>query len=350
MALIDDVSGFEDPYLRRTWGELGAVESVAEAGGRCEVSVALGYPAAGYRGRLAQRLAEVVGVPIDLELAFRPPALSEGRAVRGVRNIVAVASGKGGVGKSTTAVNLALALEREGARVGVLDADIYGPSLGIMLGVPPGRRPEVRDEKFFVPIKAHGIVAMSMSFLVTRETPMVWRGPMASGALTQLLNQTLWDDLDYLIVDMPPGTGDIQLTLSQQAAVAGAVIVTTPQDLALQDAIKGIEMFRKVGVPVLGIIENMGLHVCPQCGHESHIFGAGGGERAAREYHTSLLATLPLSVDIRAQTDAGVPTVAADPEGRIAAIYRDAARHMAARLWQVARDASAAPTIAVTDD
>jgi ATP-binding protein involved in chromosome partitioning len=350
MAAADRVRSFADPYLGASWGELGAVESVREADGGCEVVVSLGYPAAGRHAELERALSERTGTPVALTLKFRPPALSQGRSMRGVRNIVAVASGKGGVGKSTTAVNLALALEREGGRVGVLDADIYGPSLGIMLGVPAGRRPDVKDEKFFVPIKAHGVAAMSMSFLVTRETPMVWRGPMASGALTQMLNQTLWDDLDYLVVDMPPGTGDIQLTLAQQAAVAGAVIVTTPQDLALQDAIKGIEMFRKVGVPVLGIVENMGLHVCPKCGHESHIFGSGGGERAARDYDTVLLATLPLSLDIRAQADSGRPTVAADPEGRIAAIYRDAARHLAARLWQIARSASAAPTIAVSDD
>ncbi len=238
-------------------------------------------------------------------MGFDAPTLSASPNLRGVKNIVAIASGKGGVGKSTTAVNLALALAREGAKVGILDADIYGPSLGIMLGVPVGQRPEVKDEKFFLPIKAHGLQAMSMSFLVTKETPMVWRGPMASSALTQMLSQTLWDRLDYLVVDMPPGTGDIQLTLSQRAAVAGAVIVTTPQDIALQDAAKGIEMFRKVTVPVLGIVENMGLHVCPECGHESHIFGAGGGERIARDYDTVLLATLPLAIEIREQADSG---------------------------------------------
>jgi ATP-binding protein involved in chromosome partitioning len=350
MAVADRVLSFADPYLGTTWGELGAIASARDGARGCEVEAELGYPAAGLERELERALAAHVGAPVALKLRFAPPALSAGRAAVGVRNIVAVASGKGGVGKSTTAVNLALALDREGARVGVLDADIYGPSLGIMLGVPAGRRPDVEEGKFFVPVKAHGLATMSMSFLVTRETPMVWRGPMASGALTQLLNQTRWDTLDYLIVDMPPGTGDIQLTLSQQAAVAGAVIVTTPQDLALQDAIKGIEMFRKVGVPVLGIVENMGLHVCPQCGHESHIFGSGGGERTAREYDTVLLATLPLAGEIRAQADAGCPTVAAVPEGRLSLVYRDAARHLAARLWQVARSASQAPTIAVSDD
>jgi ATP-binding protein involved in chromosome partitioning len=219
-----------------------------------------------------------------------------------------------------------------------------------MLGVPVGQRPEVKDEKFFVPIKAHGLQAMSMSFLVTKETPMVWRGPMASSALTQMLGQTAWDRLDYLVVDMPPGTGDIQLTLSQRAKVAGAVIVTTPQDIALQDAAKGIEMFRKVTVPVLGIVENMGLHICPKCGHESHIFGAGGGERIARDYGTVLLATLPLASEIREQVDSGRPTVAVDPDGALARAYRDGARHLAARLWQIARGAATAPRISMSDD
>ncbi len=234
--------------------------------------------------------------------------------------------------------------------MGILDADIYGPSLGIMLGVPVGKRPEVSDEKFFVPIKAHGLQSMSMSYLVTKETPMVWRGPMASSALTQMLTQTRWDRLDYLIVDMPPGTGDIQLTLSQRAKLAGAVIVTTPQDIALQDAAKGIEMFAKVDVPVLGIVENMGLHICPACGHESHIFGAGGGARIAQTYGTHLLATLPLAMQIREQADAGTPTVAVDPDGLLAASYREGARHLAARLWQIARRAAAAPTISMSED
>lgn len=350
MSVNRVVESFEDPYLRRTWGDLGAVMNVAESGAQVAVEVELGYPAVGLKDQLQARLMELVGKPVNLTLRFSPPELSAGRNVRGVRNIVAVASGKGGVGKSTTAVNLALALSAEGARVGILDADIYGPSLGIMLGIPAGQRPQVKDEKMFVPIKAHGIVAMSMSFLVTRETPMVWRGPMASGALNQMLNQTLWDGLDYLIVDMPPGTGDIQLTLSQQAAVAGAVIVTTPQDLALQDAVKGIEMFRKVGVEVLGIVENMGLHLCPKCGHESHIFGSGGGARTAKMYDVALLATLPLSLEIREQTDSGRPTVAADPQGRVSAIYRDAARHTAARLWQIARNADAPTAISISDD
>jgi len=344
------LDAFPDPYLGETWQSMGALRRVEHRRDVVEVEAVLGYPAQGLESDLRERLSAAVGAQVQLSLSFEPPALSGGPNLPGVKNIVAIASGKGGVGKSTTAVNLALALAREGARVGILDADIYGPSLGIMLGVAPGQRPEVKDEKAFVPIKAHGLQAMSMSFLVTKQTPMVWRGPMASSALTQRLAQTLWDRLDYLVVDMPPGTGDIQLTLSQRAAVAGAVIVTTPQDIALQDAVKGIEMFRKVTVPVLGIVENMGLHVCPNCGHESHIFGAGGGERVAHDYGTVLLATLPLASEIREQADSGRPTVAEDPEGRVARAYRDGARHMAARLWQVARGATAAPRISMTDD
>jgi ATP-binding protein involved in chromosome partitioning len=342
---------FPDPFLGRAWGALGAIRSVERApDGHLDVRVALGYPARGLNVELAARLSAAVGAAVTLALEFEPPALSERPDVHGVRNIVAVASGKGGVGKSTTAVNLALALAAEGARVGILDADIYGPSIGTMLGVAEGRRPEVRDEKFFVPIRSLGIEAMSMSFLVTPQTPVVWRGPMASGALQQMLGQTLWGDLDYLIVDMPPGTGDIQLTLAQRSAVAGAVIVTTPQDLALQDARKGIEMFRKVSVPVLGVIENMGLHLCPNCGHASHIFGAGGGERISRDYGTILLASLPLAAEIREHADSGRPTVSADPEGPLAAVYRQAARHLAARLWELAAGAAPAPEISFDDD
>ena len=350
MATIEALDRFADPYLGATWQSLGALRRVEQRGDAVQIDVVLGYPAEGLKDDLTQRLSAAVGARVELTLGYDAPTLSASPNVRGVKNIVAIASGKGGVGKSTTAVNLALSLAREGAKVGILDADIYGPSLGIMLGVPVGQRPEVKDEKFFLPIKAHGLQAMSMSFLVTKETPMVWRGPMASSALTQMLSQTLWDRLDYLVVDMPPGTGDIQLTLSQRAAVAGAVIVTTPQDIALQDAAKGIEMFRKVTVPVLGIVENMGLHICPECGHESHIFGAGGGERIAHDYDTVLLATLPLAIEIREQADSGRPTVAADPEGRLARAYRDGARHLAARLWQIARGAAAAPRISMTDD
>jgi len=338
------VEQFEDPYLEVAWGELGA--RVLSSGN--QVAVTLGYPAEGAHGELTEKLGEFLGASVELDLRFQPPP---GRGSSRVKHIIAVASGKGGVGKSTTAVNLALALAREGAKVGLLDADIYGPSQGMMLGVPEGRRPEVREEKFFEPIKAHGIQAMSMSFLVDENTPMVWRGPMVSGALQQLLNQSLWDDLDYLMVDMPPGTGDIQLTLSQRVPVSGAVIVTTPQDIALLDARKGIEMFRKVDIPVLGVVENMSAFRCPKCGEISSIFGEGGGSRIAAETGAPLLAELPLDIAIREQADGGQPTVAQDPDGDIGLCYRDAARHMAARLWGLgAAEDKSALEISVVDD
>ena len=242
-----------------------------------------------------------------------------------VKHIIAVASGKGGVGKSTTAVNLALAMLNGGARVGLLDADIYGPSQQIMLGIPQEQKPEQQDGKFLLPVQAHGLATMSMGYLVTERTPMVWRGPMAGGALQEMFEQTLWGELDYLVIDMPPGTGDIQLTLSQKAQVAGAVIVTTPQDIALLDARKGIEMFAKVGIPVLGIVENMAVHVCSNCGHQDHIFGVEGGQRIAAEYGVELLGSLPLDPAIREQTDSGRPTVVSAPESAAAAVYREIA-------------------------
>ncbi len=242
-----------------------------------------------------------------------------------IKHIVAVASGKGGVGKSTTAVNLALALSAMGSRVGLLDADIYGPSQQLMLGIPSGHRPEQQGDQHLLPVEAYGLKTMSMGYLVDDRTPMVWRGPMAGGALAQMLEQTLWGELDYLVIDMPPGTGDIQLTLSQKAKVAGAVIVTTPQDIALLDARKGIEMFRKVDVPVLGIIENMSVHICSECGHHEHIFGQQGGDRMSKDYGVPLLASLPLTLSIREQTDAGRPTVVAAPQSPEAKLYLDAA-------------------------
>jgi len=265
-----------------------------------------------------------------------------------IRHIIAVASGKGGVGKSTTAVNLALALAADGARVGLLDADIYGPSQQLMLGVADSVRPEQAEGKWILPIQAHGIASMSMGYLVNERTPMVWRGPMAGGALQQLLEQTRWGELDYLVVDMPPGTGDIQLTLAQRAKLSGAVIVTTPQDIALLDARKGIEMFRKVSVPVLGIVENMAVHVCSQCGHVEHVFGSDGGQRIADAYEVPLLGSLPLALAIREQTDSGRPTVIADPDGSAARMYRSIAARVVAALE--AMPGSAGPHIAVSDD
>ena len=252
--------------------------------------------------------------------------------MKDVKHIIAVASGKGGVGKSTTSVNLALALAKQGAKVGMVDADVYGPSLPMMLGVSDGTRPEVFEQKFFVPVEAQGIKSMSMGYLATEQTPMVWRGPMASGALLQILTQTMWGELDYLVVDMPPGTGDIQLTLAQKAQLSGAVIVTTPQDIALLDARKAIEMFRKVNIPILGIVENMAVHSCSQCGHQEHIFGEGGGERVAAEYGTEVLGALPLSLDIREQADSGKPSVMSDPNGTAATAYGQIASKVAAIL------------------
>ncbi|MFT5483346.1 MAG: ATP-binding protein involved in chromosome partitioning [Halieaceae bacterium] len=265
-----------------------------------------------------------------------------------IKHIVAVASGKGGVGKSTTSVNLALALLAEGAQVGLLDADIYGPSQPLMLGVPPGTRPEQVDGQFLLPVMAHGLQTMSLGYLVTENTPMAWRGPMAGGALQQLLEQTRWDNLDYLVIDLPPGTGDIQLTLTQKASVSGALIVTTPQDIALIDARKAIEMFRKVEVPILGIVENMAVHICSECGHSDHLFGAEGGDRIAQEYGVPLLGSLPLARSIREQVDGGNPTVVADPDGAVTAIYRDIARQTM-QLLDTDRG-TAFPNIVIKDD
>ncbi len=265
-----------------------------------------------------------------------------------IKHIIAVASGKGGVGKSTTAVNLALALKARGASVGLLDADVYGPSQQIMLGVPEAQQPEQKDGKYLLPIQAHGLATMSMGYLVSERTPMVWRGPMAGGALQQMLEQTWWGELDYLVIDMPPGTGDIQLTLSQKARVSGAVIVTTPQDIALLDARKGIEMFAKVGIPVLGIVENMAVHTCSACGHQEHIFGAEGGQRIASEYGVTLLGALPLALSIREQTDSGRPTVVADPDSAEAASYLAIADRLAAALADTGPEG--APEIVISND
>jgi len=268
-----------------------------------------------------------------------------------IKHIVAVASGKGGVGKSTTAVNLALALRTLGAKVGLLDADIYGPSQQLMLGIPADQRPEQQGGQYLLPVMAFGLKTMSMGYLVNERTPMVWRGPMAGGALAQMLEQTLWGELDFLVIDMPPGTGDIQLTLSQKARVSGAVIVTTPQDIALLDARKGIEMFRKVDVPVLGIIENMAVHICSACGHREHIFGEHGGERIATDYGVPLLASLPLTLAIREQTDAGRPTVVSDPQSAAAGLYLQAAAAVQAAL-SGPRDTGVRqfPEIRISDD
>lgn len=328
-------------------GDVARIRVAEESGSAAEVAVELGYAAGtqltDYSGLVAGAIRSTVpGADPKVTITCRVTSRGVQRTLKpleNVRNIVAVASGKGGVGKSTTAANLALALQIEGGRVGVLDADIYGPSQPLMFGLT-GQRPTSTDGKTMNPLIGYGVQVMSIGFLIDADQPMVWRGPMVTSALVQLLQQTLWDDLDYLVVDMPPGTGDIQLTLSQQVPVSGAVIVTTPQDIALLDARKGLQMFRKVGVPVLGVVENMSTHICSNCGHEEPIFGAGGGSRMAAEYGVELLGQLPLSLDIREQTDSGRPTVVAAPDSPQAAIYRRTARRMAARLASQGRDYS----------
>lgn len=356
-AVEQALARYQDPYLKTDLLSAGCLQSLEIDGRRVSAQLTLGYAAGnivkGIEQMLSVAVEDVPGVEtasVTVDWAVRAaPAAGGVPGLANVKNIIAVASGKGGVGKSTTSVNLALALAAEGARVGVLDADIYGPSMGLMLGVPAGTRPAVRDGKWFVPPQAHGVQVMTMAFLADDKTPMAWRGPMVSGALMQLLTQTAWDDLDYLVVDMPPGTGDIQLTLAQKAPVTGSVIVTTPQDIALLDARKGIEMFRKVNIPVLGVVENMAVHVCSNCGHAEHLFGEGGGVRLAEEYGVELLGSMPLSMMIREQADGGKPTVIAEPECQISLLYQDMARHVAARLW--ARTAqSAVPDISISDD
>jgi len=337
---------FIDPYLETDLVSAKAIKDIKIDGGKVTVDVVLGYPADGYKAELGGKLKEKVealdGVSeavINISHKIEVHAAQKGvNSIPGVKNIIAIASGKGGVGKSTTAVNLALALSAEGASVGILDADIYGPSQPRMLGVH--QQPESSDGKSLEPLNSYHIQSMSIGYLIDEETPMIWRGPMVTQALEQLLNDTKWKDVDYLIIDLPPGTGDTQLTLAQKVPVSGAVIVTTPQDIALLDARKGLKMFEKVEVPVLGIIENMSIHICSSCGHEEHIFGAGGGERMAEQHDVDLLGALPLDMSIRVGTDEGKPTVVADPDGRITQIYRDIARRTAAKLSLKAKDFS----------
>ncbi|MNZ25665.1 Septum site-determining protein MinD [compost metagenome] len=347
-----------DPHTGQDLQSAGYLRDLDIQGGRVSLSLELGYAAGLFKGGLAQTVqmalealdgVDSVQARVDTHIVPHK-AQAQVPGMSNVKNIIAVASGKGGVGKSTTAANLALALAREGARVGILDADIYGPSQGIMFGLPEGTRPKVKDQKWFVPIEAHGVQVMSMAFLTDDNTPVVWRGPMVSGALIQLITQTAWDDLDYLVIDMPPGTGDIQLTLAQKVPVAGAVIVTTPQDLALLDAKKGVEMFRKVNIPVLGVVENMAVHICSNCGHAEHLFGEGGGEKLAAQYGVELLASLPLSMAIRMQADGGKPTVIADPESQLAMIYQQMARCVGARIPLSEQAAPAMPNISISDD
>ena len=318
-------------------------------------SVELGYPAKSQVPALrkaliaaARAVPGVGNVSVDIGWKITAHAVQRGVALLPrVKNVIAVASGKGGVGKSTTTVNLALALAAEGAKVGILDADIYGPSQPMMMGIKG--RPETEDGKTMMPLANHGVEVMSIGFLVDEDQAMIWRGPMATQALDQLLRQTDWGDLDYLLVDMPPGTGDIALTLSQRVPLTGAVIVTTPQDIALIDAKKGLTMFEKVGVPILGIVENMAVYCCPNCGHTEHIFGADGGKRMAAQFKVDHLGSLPLNLSIRQQADEGRPTVVADPDGEIAALYKTVARTVAVKIAQKAKDFSSKfPTITVS--
>ncbi len=355
-AVEQAIKGYQDPYLEKDLFAANAISKLEVSEGAVLLDVNLKYPSDYLKDGIEQMLKmaienveEVTAAEVNVSWQVEAHKAHENLAnIKNVKNIIAVASGKGGVGKSTTAVNLALALAKDGANVGILDADIYGPSLGMMLGVADGTRPETVSEKFFKPVIAQGLQTMSMAYMITESTPLVWRGPMVSGALQQLIMQTVWDDLDYLVVDMPPGTGDIQLTLSQKIPVSASVVVTTPQDIALLDAKKGIEMFNKVNIPVLGIIENMSIHICGNCGHVEHIFGEGGAKKIAQQFGTEILGSLPLSKYIREQSDSGLPVVADDDEGEVAMMYRNTARLLAARLSLL--ESTQVPNIEISDD
>jgi ATP-binding protein involved in chromosome partitioning len=354
-AVTDVLKGVIDPNTGKDFVSTRQLKNLKVDGGDVAFDVELGYPAKsqipGLRRALIAAVRTLPGVEnVSANLSSKIIAHAVQRGVQllpTIKNVVAVASGKGGVGKSTTAVNLALALAAEGARVGILDADIYGPSQPTMMGIEG--RPESADGKTMEPMENYGVQVMSIGFLVDTDNPMIWRGPMATQALEQLLRQTNWSELDYLIVDMPPGTGDIQLTLSQRVPLTGAVIVTTPQDIALLDAKKGLKMFEKVGVPILGLVENMAVYVCPSCGHAEHIFGADGGKKMATEYGVDYLGSLPLNLSIREQADAGRPSVVSDPDGEIAAIYKTVARQVAVKIAAKAKDFSTKfPTISIS--
>ena len=354
-ALLEALRTVVDPNTGKDFVSTRQLRNLQIEGGDVAFDVELGYPAksqvVALRGALVAAARQVPGVAnVSANLSTKIAAHAVQRGVQllpKVKNVVAVASGKGGVGKSTTAVNLALALAAEGASVGILDADIYGPSQPTMMGI--AGHPESADGQTMEPMENYGVQVMSIGFLVDADSPMIWRGPMATQALEQLLRQTNWRELDYLLVDMPPGTGDIQLTLSQRVPLTGAVIVTTPQDIALLDARKGLKMFEKVGVPILGIVENMAVHVCTNCGHIEHIFGAEGGKRMAAEYGVDYLGALPLNLAIREQADSGRPTVVADPDGEIAAIYKTVARQVAVKIAARSKDYSSKfPTITIS--
>ena len=345
-----------DPNTGKDLISSKSAKNIKVDGSDVSLDVVLAYPAKSQidliRKAVIDALKQLAGIGnISANVTMAIVAHSVQRGVKllpNVKNIIAVSSGKGGVGKSTTAVNLALALMSEGANVGILDADIYGPSQPTMLGIRG--RPETIVENTLEPLKGHGLQVMSIGFLIDEDNPMVWRGPMATSAMEQLLQQTNWQNLDYLIVDMPPGTGDIQLTLSQKVPVTGAIVVTTPQDIALLDAKKGLKMFEKVGIPILGIVENMSIYVCPNCNHQEHIFGQGGGQKMCDQYGVDFLGSLPLNLSIREQADSGKPTVAADPDGAISAIYKTIARKIAIQVADMSKDmTSKFPNIVVTN-
>ena len=354
-GLMDALKSVTDPNTGKEFAATRSLKNLQIAEGDVSFDLELGYPAKSQHAAIRKSLVAaakavpgVENVSVNIVTKVISHAVQRGvQLMPNVRNIVAVASGKGGVGKSTTAANLALALAAEGASVGLLDADIYGPSQPMMMGLDG--RPESIDGKNMEPKERHGVQVMSIGFLVDADQAMIWRGPMATQALEQLLRQTNWKDLDYLIVDMPPGTGDIQLTLSQRVPMTGAVIVTTPQDIALLDARKGIQMFEKVGVPILGIVENMAVHICSNCGHAEHIFGADGGKKMAAEYQMPYLGALPLDINIRLQADSGAPTVVSDPDGEVAGLYKAVARSVAVGIAEKAKDFSAKfPTISIS--
>jgi len=356
-ALLNALQAVTDPNTGKDFVSTKALKNLQTSDGDVAFDLEMGYPAKSQIPALrraliaaAKSVSGVDNVSVNVTTNITAHAVQRGvQLMPNVKNIIAVASGKGGVGKSTTAVNLALALAAEGAKVGILDADIYGPSQPMMMGVEG--RPESEDGKTMEPLENYGVQVISIGFLIDRDEAMIWRGPMATQALEQLLRQTNWKDLDYLIVDMPPGTGDIQLTLSQRVPLTGAVIVTTPQDIALLDARKGIKMFEKVGVPILGIVENMAVHVCEKCGHVEHIFGVDGGKNMAAEYGMDYLGALPLNMSIRVQADSGMPTVVADPEGEIAGLYKTVARQVAIKIAAKAKDFSSKfPSIKVSKD
>jgi len=356
-AIEKKLADYIDPYLQQNLAIAKAIKAIQVEKEAVTIDLIFGYPFAGIQQQYLQAIQDLLRpIIVDREINIKFHQKIEShvgqKGMKGlpqVKNIIAVASGKGGVGKSTTAVNLTLALAKEGARAGILDADIYGPSQPSMLGIQ--ERPATKDQKTLLPLERHGIQSMSIGYLIDVNAPMVWRGPMVSMALQQLLHDTHWEDLDYLIIDLPPGTGDIQLTLAQKIPVSGAVIVTTPQDLALLDATRAIEMFNKVNIPILGVIENMSTHICSQCGFEERIFSAGGGESLAKQYHVDLLGALPLDIRIREQTDGGTPPVIADPEGKHALIYRAIARQLAAKLSLQNKDYSSKfPTIVIKSD